>query len=352
MSPNVSRKGRRRNTSRDYRLMQVLLWCSLLLGPAFILDGVLSNYRDRPSLQWPKVSGTVMQSEWVYHNANRVRYSYYFVRIAYAYHVNGGARVGNRVSLWNTNLRSDEYTAKNFAADHPVRSAVDVYYDPEHPESAVLVPGANEDGNRSAIQSGAVIFVLIVFSLFRTRKFFPERIAAARAEESRSSHVSKTTGLPHGFVSYEPGSGRKLNCFPDQDCLDQVLGHDDKKIQDWKPDDRIIGPDGKEYRLINRPEKKCYDLEPTGQTWGYERLLEAAEADARFIKKDPNALRQRVNYAPPEKRMAVLMKCIDDLPAFGTLKAKLFLAGFFLFLLLFFLAVMFGAGKIITWFGG
>jgi hypothetical protein len=351
MSPNVSRRGRRRNTSGDYRTMQVLLWCLLLLGPGSILDGVLSNYRDRPSLQWPKVSGTIMQSEWVYHNASRVRYSYYFVRIAYAYHVNGETHVGNRVSLWNTNLRGDEYTAKNFAADHPVRSAVDIYYDPARPESAVLVPGANEDANRTAIWCGSLIFVLIVWSLFRTRKFFPERIAAARAEESRLSQHSRAAGLPHAFVSYEPGSGRKLNCFPDQDCLDQVLGHDDKKIQDWKPDDRIIDSDRKEYRLINRPEKKCYDLEPTGQTWSLERLLEAAEADARFIKKDPEALRRQVNDAPADKRMAVLMKCIDDLPAFGTLKAKLFLAGFFLFLILFFLAVVFGVGKIITWFG-
>ena len=64
-----------------------------------------------------------------------------------------------------------------------------------------------------------------------------------------------------------------------------------------------------------------------------------------------DALRRRVSDAPAEKRMAVLMKCIDDLPTFGTLKAKLFLAGFFLFLLLFFLAVVFGVGKIITWFG-
>ena len=351
MPPNVSRRGRRRNTSGDYRFMQILLWCAVLLGPGFVLDGVLSNYHDRPSLQWPKVSGTIMQSEWIYHNASRVRYSYYFVRITYAYHVNGEAHVGNRVKLWNTDLRGDQYTAQDFVAAHPARSAVDVYYDPEHPENSALIPGANETGNRSAIWNGSIIFVLIVGLLFRTRKFFPERIAAARAEESRLSHVSRTAGLLHAFVSYEPGSRRKLNCFPDQDCLDQVLGHGDKKIQDWKPDDRIIDSDGKEYRLVNRPEKKCYDLESTGQTWSLERLLEAAEADARFIKKDPDALRRRVNDAPAEKRMAVLMKCIDDLPTFGTLKTKLALAGFFLFLLLFFLAVMFGVGKIISWFG-
>jgi hypothetical protein len=342
---------RRPKTAGDYRLMQVLLWCCLLLGPAFILDGVLSNYHDRPSLQWPKVSGTIMQSEWVYHHANTSRYSYYFIRVAYTYPVNGQSHVGNRVMLWNPDLRSDKYTAQDFVAEHPVHSAVDVYYDPARPEMAVLIPGANEYGNRMAIQAGAVIFVLVVLSLFLTRKFFPERIATARAEESVLSHLSRAAGLRHAYVSYEPGSGRKLNCFPDQDCLDQVLGHDDKKIQEWKPDDRIIDSDGKEYRLLNRPEKKCYDLEPTGQTWSLGRLLEAAEADARLIKQDPNALPQRVNDAPAEKRMAVLMKCIDDLPAFGTPKARLFLAGFILFLLLFFFAVMFGVSKVITWFG-
>jgi Protein of unknown function (DUF3592) len=350
MSPNVSHRGRRRNTSGDYRTLQVLLWCLLLLGPAFIFVGVLGNYHDRPSLQWPTVSGTIMQSEWVYHHGSH-QSSYYYVHVAYAYHVNGETHVGNRVKLWNPDFNGDESTVKDFVAAHPVRSTVDVYYDPAHPENSVLIPGANEDANRIGIWCGSIIFVLIVWSVFRTRKYFAEHIAATRAKEAKLSHVPRIIGLPHAFISYEPGSGRKLNCFPDQDCLDQVLGHDDKKIQDWKPDDRIIGPDGKEYRLLNRPEKKCYDLELTGETWSLDRLLEAAEADARLIKQDANALRQRVNDAPAEQRMAVLMKCIDDLPAFGTLKAKLFLAGFILFLILFFLAVVFGVGKVISWFG-
>ncbi len=351
MPPNASRKNKRPPTVGDYRLLQVPLWCLLLLGPGFIIHGVLGNQQDRPSLQWPKVTGTIMQSEWDYHAGSRHSSSYYFVHVAYAYHANGEAHVGNRVRLWNPNFHGRESTVKDFVAAHPIRSAVDVYYDPEHPENCALIPGADESGNRIAIWGGSVIFVLIAWSVFRTRKYFAEHIAAARKREATPVPVSRTIDAPHAFVSYEPGFKRKLNCFPDQECLDEVLGHDGKKIQDWKPEDRIIDSDGKEYRLINRPKKKCYDLEPTGQTWSLERLLEAAEADARLIKKDPNALRRQVNDAPPEKRMAVLMKCIDDLPALGTLKAKLALAGFLLFLLLFFLAVMFGVGKIITWFG-
>ena len=74
-------------------------------------------------------------------------------------------------------------------------------------------------------------------------------------------------------------------------------------------------------------------------------MIEVAEADARLIKTDPAVLGRRVNGAPPEKKMAVLMKCIDDLDAGSSTKARLVMIGFLLFLLLIFLAVMFGAGS-------
>src|SRR2546421_10078174 len=38
-------------TVRDFRLLQVLLLCLLLLGPVFIVTGIHSNYRDRHSLK-------------------------------------------------------------------------------------------------------------------------------------------------------------------------------------------------------------------------------------------------------------------------------------------------------------
>ena len=351
----ASRRKQRPTTWREYRVMQILLCCLLPVGPAFILHGLHDNERDRPSLQWPKVSGTIVQSTWSSHRGGRHNAStYYRANVAFTYRVNGQFFSGNRVNLWDPNMEREGSVAESFVTAHPVHSAVDVYYDPAHPEDAVLVPGADEFGNRLFIWGGGILCVLVPWSVFRSRSFFAQRIAAAKAAAAARAArpgSERIASLPHAYASYEPGDERKLNCFPDQDCLNEVLGHRGKKLQDWQPDDRMIDTAGREYRLIHRPEKDCYDLEPTGETWSYERLLDVAEADARLARKDPIALRRRVEEAPAEKKMAVLMQGIDDLSAVSSFGARLAMAGFILFLLLFFVAVMFGAAKVMMWLG-
>jgi hypothetical protein len=87
---------------------------------------------------------------------------------------------------------------------------VDVYYDPQAPENSALIPGADEFGNLFAIWGGSVVSVLIAWLVFRTRRFFPQAIANARAAEARSRlRPRRSAGLPHAFVSYEPGLKRK-----------------------------------------------------------------------------------------------------------------------------------------------
>src|SRR5579859_6865468 len=108
----------------------------------------------------------------------------------------------------------------------------------------------------------------------------------------------KTASYADGYASYEPGSKRKLNVFPDKECLDDVLGtNDGKPITQWKSEDRIIDISGREYRLLKEPNQKSYALDPTGETWSYERLLGVAEADAQLLKRDPAMLRRQVNDA-------------------------------------------------------
>jgi hypothetical protein len=165
---------------------------------------------------------------------------------------------------------------------------------------------------------------------------------------SKRKRRSKTAGLPHGFLSYEPAGKWKLNCFPDEDCLMDVLGHNGKKLLEWKSDDRIIDSAGRVHRLVNNAEKNCYDLEPTGETWTCQQLLDLAESDARLLKLDPTPMSRKVNDASPDKKMAVLMQCIDERSA-NSLAARLAMAGFFLFLLAFFLVVAFIAGKFFLW---
>jgi hypothetical protein len=77
-------------------------------------------------------------------------------------------------------------------------------------------------------------------------------------------------------------------------------------------------------------------------------LLDVAQAEVRRLRNDPEALRRRMDDVAADKRLSVLMKFIDDEPAGA--RARWVMAGFFLFLLLFLLAVMFGTAKIISLF--
>jgi hypothetical protein len=314
----------------------------LVGGPLIIFDGVHSNQRDRPSLQWPEVSGKLMQCDLGYRSGTHS--SYHYVTATYTYIVNGTRHVEHQIALWSPDLSRGNAT--EFAAAHPAPSSVDVYYDPQNPANAVLIPGADDAGNRFLIIDGSVLIALgIIVVLMLPQKL--ARYQAEKKQEKTAPHKpARPASLPHGFASYEPGSKRKLNVFPDKDALLQVLGYDDgKPLQEWQPEDRIIDAAGREYRLRKDPEKKYYDLDPTGETWSYERLLSMAEADSKLLKKDPEAMRHRLDGVPETERMAVVMKSIDELPV----GPRWVLVGFVLFLILFFVAVVAIAASIINW---
>ena len=166
------------------------------------------------------------------------------------------------------------------------------------------------------------------------------------SESQRSPGNTGVRGSPEAFASYEPGSVRKLAFFPDKDAVLQFLGHDDEKpLQEWQPQDRMIDAVGREYRLRKDQDKNYYNLEPTGETWSCERLLNLIEADCRLMKKDPEVMRRQLDGVQENERMAVLMKCIDELPV----GPRWFIPALILFLVLFFLAVAFGAGKLYIW---
>jgi len=326
-------------------LGQIASWCSLLIGPAFIIQAIHDDHRDRPSLQWPKTSGVIMQCQRWYHGG---KHSYYNVEVAYTYLVNGRRYTDRKIALWNPDLRGDSDRTHDFVATHPVHSTAEVYYDPEHPENAVLIPGPDEAGNRTSLWGGGGISVATLLLLVLTRKPLANLKATLQSveAESRTRGPRGSAGLPHGFASYEPACKRKLGVFPDRESLNEVLGQDDgKPLQEWNPEDRVIDAAGHEFRLVQMPGKKSYDLEPTGESWSYERLLEVALADGRLLKRDPGAMRRQMDAVPAEKQMAVLLKVIDGLPT----GPRWVIAGFFLFLLLFFLAVMFGFGALFTW---
>jgi hypothetical protein len=347
--PTAARRKSRPKTVRDYQLARIFFGGLLLAGPILIFVGLRGNYRDRPSLQWPVTTGTVMQSESVYHS--RKRSHYYDVDFTYSYMVDDRRYMGHKIKLYNPRFSGDRATVKNFVADYHVRAQVDVHYDPQYPENAVIFPGADESFNNFSIWGGSIVVVLSVLLNSSVQPKLRKLIVQKKAELTNAPKTKKeekevVTGLPHAFATYEPAFKRKLNCFEDKECLLDALGHDGQGIQEWTPEDRVIDSAGREYRLVQQPSgKKRYGIEPTGNSWSCERLLDVAVADTRLLKKDENALRRRVTDAPAEKRMAVLMKCIDELPA----GPKWAIISLILFLIFFFLVVLVGTYKLVTW---
>lgn len=341
-----SRK-RRPPTRRDYYSLQLIFLCLVLIGPAFILYALYAAHRDRPTLQWPKISGKLVQCEQKYHRGGHS--SSWSVIVTYTYAVNGHEYVGHSIAPWSADLESlnSNQRTSAFVAAHSAGSPVDVYYDPQQPDRAVLLPGPDVEGNRKFINCGFIALVgglLLVTMNFKKLTAMKSAIQTREASQ-RAAAPPRPESLPHAFASYEPACKLKLNVFPDRECLDEVLGHPGKPLQDWKPEDRIIDAAGREYRLVKEPGKKSYHIDATGDTWTWERLLGVAEQDDRASKKNPEALRRLVNEVAEKDRMAVLMKSLDEKSQVPRWSESAFL----IFLVLFALACGFVSVVIFEW---
>jgi hypothetical protein len=144
-----------------------------VLALAVFVWSVYSEHRDRPSLQWPGASGTVEHCKEVdYDTSRRIHHC---VDITYAYNVGGRQYAGHTIALWNEDW--DGMGADEFVAEHPVHSAVTVYYDPQHPENAVLVRGPDAFANRLGIWGGGAGILGGLWIIWMTR----EKAAEVRA---------------------------------------------------------------------------------------------------------------------------------------------------------------------------
>ncbi len=359
---DASRKARetpRQRLKRGVLLAQVALLGVVILECFAIWNSWSELKRDRPSVTWPSTRGEILVDASYWRPGGRHRLGYHYVDLTYTYAVDGRRYAGHRVRLWDPNLSQGSDPAEVFARLHPAHSSVDVFYNPRDPGDAALATGADEKGGKLIIFACCVGLPFVVLLIFHVQRVYlkARRLPRYARSETADGPREKDTGpvpaedVPDGegsgespagmsFLSYEPACKRKLNAFPDEDCLKQVLGQDGEKVQDWKPNDRIIDSNGRVYRLIPKRNRKSYDMEATGETWDYQKAFDLAVADANLLKRDSKALRQRVEESPEEKKLAVIIDYVDRLPA----GPKWFWFALALFLILFFLAVFLGSG--------
>lgn len=101
--------------------------------------GLSSKSKAQRAKSWPTADGIVLESQVkqeIRHTSQGDRF-YYEPHVLYEYEVQGKRIQGKRIHL-NYAQGVSEKAAKKMVAQYPVGSRVPIYYNPSHPEEAVL----------------------------------------------------------------------------------------------------------------------------------------------------------------------------------------------------------------------
>ena len=116
----------------------------LLISTGFIWYAIKLLLQRRKTRSWAQTSGEILESniedaERIFKDPRPGRLSYFYPSVRYSYKVN---LVSYESTVFdNRNKPSEpayEKNVRNFAENYAVGKTVTVFYDPEHPEKAVL----------------------------------------------------------------------------------------------------------------------------------------------------------------------------------------------------------------------
>ncbi len=126
------------------RLRSVLVGVGIILvGCAFISYGLGQMSKAKQSVNWPSAPGNIIRSEKEKHTtteksgSSKREVTYYLAAIDYEYQVGGKSYRSNRIAYEGQN-RNQTVALLN---RYPKGKSVEVFYDPDDPEEAVLERG-------------------------------------------------------------------------------------------------------------------------------------------------------------------------------------------------------------------
>ena len=106
-------------------------------------------YKKRESVTWPAVQGQVIATQ-IREESHEEGRSF-IPEVRYAYRVQGQTYTGDRLSFGLPPEFWSRHKAETFLADYPVGHPVTVFYNPEHPDDAVLERSTPDVGYYAAL---------------------------------------------------------------------------------------------------------------------------------------------------------------------------------------------------------
>jgi hypothetical protein len=162
---------------------------ALVVSVAFVVLGYhVAFHLGKPALDkarqtttWPTVEGKIESSAVTQHQDNSNPDSsgtLYSANVRYSYAVNG--RTYQSSTIWSGTHYSSSSSGEQqqIVARYPPGKAVPVYYDPEHPEEAVLEPGVFFTSYILYV-AGWVVFVIGILTLLMIFWTFLRRLSGA-----------------------------------------------------------------------------------------------------------------------------------------------------------------------------
>lgn len=107
-----------------------------IVGLVFLSMGLFSFWKVRQTHQWQTTTGRVIEA-WIAERRVKTRMVYQ-LKATYEYVVNGKRYESERLFVGDRWSASDQLTAEQQLRRYQSRSEIKVYYNPHHPEDAVL----------------------------------------------------------------------------------------------------------------------------------------------------------------------------------------------------------------------
>lgn len=142
----------------------------VLLGPVFgkpILD------QAKASEQWPQTDGEILESELETRKGEEGG-TLYSAHVVYRYALDGGEFESNRIWFGGDYATSDRSEMFEIVKQYPVGKQVTVYYSPDKPSEAVLMPGAYLSSyilyviGMVLMVVGAILLLILVYILVKS----------------------------------------------------------------------------------------------------------------------------------------------------------------------------------------
>jgi hypothetical protein len=136
-------------------LISAIVACSI--GGVFMRKFWHERQAGKESLNWPQTEGVVTRCE--YHQRRRDAHA----RISYQYDVGGKAYSSVQVDVAKDYLLIEP---KAFVDKHPTGTKIPVYYNVDHPEVSVLLPGIDSENTAVLVLFGTMLLFLCVTTLY------------------------------------------------------------------------------------------------------------------------------------------------------------------------------------------